>query len=164
MLYPCVFCVALLMDMFVSCVACLTVFVNCLDKQFAIFWGVVVILLLNVMEVLSVGGGALLDEQYMAFQRMCMLDMDEWFIRTVMALYTEACTVVRTDAGLSESFEVKVGLHQGSVLSPLLFAALIDVVSSEARSGLPSELLYADDLVLMAPTMEKLGRCVAEWS
>ena len=32
------------------------------------------------------------------------------------ALYTEACTVVRTDAVLSESFEVKVGLHQGSVL------------------------------------------------
>ena len=72
--------------------------------------------------------------------------MDEWLIRTVMALYTEACTVVRTDAGLSESFEVKVGLHQGSVLSPLLFATVMDVVSSEARSGLPSELLYADDL------------------
>ena len=45
------------------------------------------------------------------------LGVDEWFIRTVMALYTEDCTVVRTDAGLSESFEVKVGLHQGSVLS-----------------------------------------------
>ena len=72
--------------------------------------------------------------------------VDEWLIRTVMALYTEACTVVRTDAGLSESFEVKVGLHQGSVLSPLLFAAVMDVVSSEARSGLPSKLLYADDL------------------
>ena len=33
-----------------------------------------------------------------------------------MALYTEACTVVRTDAGLSESFEVKVGLHQESTV------------------------------------------------
>ena len=28
---------------------------------------------------------------------------------------------------------------------------------------MPSELLYADDLVLMAPTMEQLGRRVAEW-
>ena len=27
------------------------------------------------------------------------------------ALYTEACTVVKTDAGLNESFDVKVGLH-----------------------------------------------------
>ena len=52
---------------------------------------------------------------------------------------------------------------QGSVLSPLLFAAAMDVVSSEARSGLPSKLMYADDLVLMAPTMEQLGRRVAEW-
>ena len=58
---------------------------------------------------------------------------------------------------------MKVGLHQGSVLSPLLFAAVMDVVSSEARSGMPSELLYADALVIMAPTMEQLGRHVAEW-
>ena len=91
------------------------------------------------------------------------LGVDELLIRTVMALYTEACTVVRPGAGLSESFEVKVGLHQGSILSPLLFAAVMDVVSSEARSGLPSELLYADDLVIMASTMEQLGRRVTEW-
>ena len=39
----------------------------------------------------------------------------------------------------------------------------MDVVSSEARSGLPSELLYADDLVNMAPTMEQLGRRVTDW-
>ena len=49
---------------------------------------------------------------------------------------------------------MKVGLHQGSVLSLLFFAAVIAVVSSEARSGLPSEMLYADDLVIMARTME----------
>ena len=69
------------------------------------------------------------------------LGVDEWLIRTVTPLYTEACPVVRTYAGLSESFEVKVGLHQGSVLSPLLFAAVMNVVSSEARSGLPSECM-----------------------
>ena len=57
---------------------------------------------------------------------------------------------------------MRVGLHQGSVLSPLLLSAVMDVVSSEARSGLPSELLYADDLVIMAPTMEQLGRRVAD--
>ena len=48
--------VALLMCLFVLCVAC----VNCLVKQFAMCLGVVAILLLNVMEVLSVCGGALL--------------------------------------------------------------------------------------------------------
>ena len=39
----------------------------------------------------------------------------------------------------------------------------MDVVSSESRGGLTSELLYADDLVIMAPTMEQLGRRVADW-
>ena len=36
MLYPCILCVALLMCLFVLCVACLTLFVNCLVKQFTI--------------------------------------------------------------------------------------------------------------------------------
>ena len=39
MLYPCMLCVALLMCLFVLCVACLTVFVNCLVKQFAMCCG-----------------------------------------------------------------------------------------------------------------------------
>ena len=75
MLYPCILCVALLMDLFVLCVACLTVLVNCLVKQFAICLAVVAILLLNIMEVFSVGGGALLARPRMVFQLMCMLCM-----------------------------------------------------------------------------------------
>ena len=55
------------------CLVCLTVFLNCLVKQFVIFLGVVVILLLNVVEVLSVGRGALLDRPCMLFQRMRVL-------------------------------------------------------------------------------------------
>ena len=39
----------------------------------------------------------------------------------------------------------------------------MDVVSSEVRSGLPSELPYADDLVIMANKMKQLGRRVADW-
>ena len=58
---------------FVLCVACLTVFMNCLVKQFAMCLGVVAILLLNVMDVFSVCGGALLDRPCMVFQRVCVL-------------------------------------------------------------------------------------------
>ena len=53
---------------------------------------------------------------------------------------------------------MKVGLHQGSVLSPLLFDAIMDVVSRGGRGGLPSELQYTDDLVLMAPWSSGLSR------
>ena len=73
MLYPCMLCVALLMCLFVLCVACLTVIVNCLVKQFAMCVDVVAILLLNVMDVFSVCGGALLDRPCMVFQRVCVL-------------------------------------------------------------------------------------------
>ena len=73
MLYPCSFCIPLLIDLFVLCTACLTVCVNCLVKQFAICLGVDVILLLNVMDMLRVGGGALLDRPCMVFQRMYVL-------------------------------------------------------------------------------------------
>ena len=59
--------------MFVLCVACLTVSVNCSVKPFAICLSVFVILLLNVMELLSVVGGALLDRPCMVFHRMYVL-------------------------------------------------------------------------------------------
>ena len=48
-------------------------FVNCLVNQFAMCLGVVAVLLLNVMDVFSEGGGALLDGPYMVFHRMCVL-------------------------------------------------------------------------------------------
>ena len=57
----------------VLCVGCLTVFVNCLVKQFPLCLGVVAILLLNVMDVFSVCDVALLDSPCMVFQRVCVV-------------------------------------------------------------------------------------------
>ena len=37
------------------------------------------------------------------------------------------------DSELSEEFEAKVELHQGSVLSHFLFAVVVDVISEFAR-------------------------------
>ena len=47
------------------------------------------------------------------------------------------------------SVYLKVVMHQGFVLSPLFFGVVMHIVHIEARSGIPSELLYANDLVLM---------------
>ena len=54
------------------CFVC-CVFENCLVKQFAICLGVFAILLLKVMELLCVVGGALLDRPCMVFHIMCVL-------------------------------------------------------------------------------------------
>jgi len=43
--------------------------------------------------------------------------VDEWLVKAVMAMYEVAQTVVRTTKD-NKAFNVKVGLHQGYVLSP----------------------------------------------
>ena len=50
---------------------------------------------------------------------------------------------------------MKVGVHQGSVLLPLLVAMMIDEVTKNARKGWMKQILYADDLVLMREIIEK---------
>ena len=75
-------------------------------------------------------------------------------VRSVISLNEGAKTRVRVDSELSEEFEVKVGMHQGSVQSPFIFALVVDVVTEFAREGVLSELLYADGLVLMSETIE----------
>ena len=74
-----------------------------------------------------------------------------------------ARSVVRVNDSLSEEFSVKVGVHQGSVLSPLLFIMVLEALSIEFRTGCPWELLYADDLVLIAETMEELVGKFEKW-
>ena len=54
-------------------------------------------------------------------------------VRSVMCVHEGAKIRVRVDYELSEKFEVKVGMHQGSVLSPFLFAVVVDVVTEFAR-------------------------------
>ena len=66
--------------------------------------------------------------------------VEEWLVKAVMAMYEGAQTVVRTTEGDSKAFNVKVGLHQGSVLSLLLFVIVTEMISRELQAGLPLEL------------------------
>ena len=70
------------------------------------------------------------------------------FGKRVMSLYKGCKTAVSVDGELSSSFSVKVGVHQGSALSPLLFIVVMDVLTEDVRNGSLMELLYADDLFL----------------
>ena len=70
-----------------------------------------------------------------------------------MSLYDGAKTKVRVGSTYLEKFKVKVGVHQGSVLSPLLFAIVVDVITEKARRGVVTGLLYAEDLALMSKIM-----------
>ena len=67
--------------------------------------------------------------------------MDEWIVSVIRAKHEDAKTKVRLNGRESETFSVKVGVHQGSVLSPLLFIIVLEALSREFREGLPMELL-----------------------
>ena len=80
-----------------------------------------------------------------------------------LSMYENVRSRVRINGSFSEEFEVKVGVHQGSVLSPLLFIMVLEALSLEFRTGCPWELLYADDLVLIADSMVKLIEKFNAW-
>jgi len=65
-------------------------------------------------------------------------------------MYDSAAPAIKVHGGLSIEFPVKMGVHQGSLLSPLLFIIVTEAMTQEFKVGLPWELLYADDLVLLA--------------
>ena len=76
-------------------------------------------------------------------------NIPEGYIRLVQDMYQGATTRVKSKRGISEQFEVGIGLHQGSALSPFLFIMLVDTISQDVRTELPWELLYADDLAII---------------
>ena len=89
--------------------------------------------------------------------------MEEWLVRLVQSMYSGAKSRVRVDNTYSEEFSVKVGVHQGSVLSPLLFILVLEALSKEFRMGCPWELLYADDLVIISESLEELLERLNRW-
>ena len=59
------------------------------------------------------------------------LGVEEWLVSAVTSMYTDAKTVVRTVCGNSKCFEVKVGMHQSSALSLLLFVVVVEALFRE---------------------------------
>ena len=119
-----------------------------------------------------------IQEEYVAKQKklnMCFIDLEKAFdgdvgrvvvwamrkkgilealVRAVMSLYKGA--KIKVGTCLSDEFEVNIGVHQGSVLLPLLFTIVVAVVKNEMKEGMLQEILYADDIVLIAETVVEL--------
>ncbi|KAK3535540.1 hypothetical protein QTP70_016810, partial [Hemibagrus guttatus] len=87
----------------------------------------------------------------------------EKYDRVVQDMYERSRTVVRCALGQTEEFKVEVGLHQGSALSPFLFAIVMDQLSEEVRWESPWTMMFADDIVICSESREQveenLERC-----
>ena len=91
------------------------------------------------------------------------LGVEEWAVRVIQGMYANARSRVRVNGLYSEEFNVGVGVHQGSVLSPLLFILVLEALSRNFRTGAPWELLYADDLVIIADSQEECISRLKAW-
>ena len=80
----------------------------------------------------------------------------EEYVQIVQDMYRSCKTQVVTQKGETEYFQIEVGLHQGSALSPLLFIIIMDVLTENIEKDPPWAMMFADDLVLCAMTREEV--------
>ncbi|KAK3570848.1 hypothetical protein QTP86_028265 [Hemibagrus guttatus] len=87
----------------------------------------------------------------------------EKYVRVVQDMYERSRTVVRCAVGQTEEFKVEVGLHQGSALSPFLFAIVMDQLSEEVRQESPWTMMFADDIVICSESREQVEENLQRW-
>ncbi|KAK3570248.1 hypothetical protein QTP86_017126, partial [Hemibagrus guttatus] len=87
----------------------------------------------------------------------------EKYVRVVQDMYERRRTVVKCAVGQTEEFKVEVGLHQGSALSPFLFAIVMDQLSEEVRQESLWTIMCADGIVICSESMEKVEENLERW-
>ncbi|XP_070057179.1 secreted RxLR effector protein 78-like [Nicotiana tomentosiformis] len=85
------------------------------------------------------------------------------YIRVLKDMYEGAKTRVRTVGGDSEHFPVVMGLYQGSVLNPFLFALVMDALTHHIQGEVPWCMLFADDIVLIDKTRSDVNERLEIW-
>ncbi|KAK3574867.1 hypothetical protein QTP86_018328 [Hemibagrus guttatus] len=87
----------------------------------------------------------------------------EKYVRVVQDMYERSRTVVKCAVGQTEEFKVEVGLHQGSALSPFLFAIVMGQLSEEVRQESPWTMMFVDDIVICSESREQVEENLEKW-
>ncbi|XP_045111718.1 uncharacterized protein LOC123504878 [Portunus trituberculatus] len=87
----------------------------------------------------------------------------EKYVRVIQDMYEGSRTRVRSSVGATEEFCVRVGLHQGSSLSPYLFNLLMDDSIQNIKEEAPWTMLFADDIVLVDESRDGVERKLERW-
>jgi Reverse transcriptase (RNA-dependent DNA polymerase) len=71
------------------------------------------------------------------------------YVILIKDMYTNAVTYVRAYDGESNTFSIKIGLHQGSALSLYIFTLVMDEITNDIQEDISWCMLFADDVVLI---------------
>ncbi|XP_070009937.1 secreted RxLR effector protein 78-like [Nicotiana sylvestris] len=85
------------------------------------------------------------------------------YIMAIRDMYDGAKTWVRMVGGDSEHFPVEMGLHQGSALSPFLFAQVMDGLTNHIQGEVPWCMLFTDDIVLIDESRTGINERLEVW-
>ena len=126
--------------------------------------------ILEVQGIMALGFVALekyLDTVHreMVMATLRWMGVPEAEVRMVEGTYEKSTSRVVVGEGGSEEFEVKIGLRQGSVLSPLWFIAVLDLISRKmVVLDAVKKLRYAEDVALVANGKQELQDTLEEWN
>jgi hypothetical protein len=73
-------------------------------------------------------------------------------------MYKDVMTFVQTCDGDTTDFPINIALHQGSALSPYLFALVMDEVTRDIQGDISWCMLFADDVVLVDESRAAINR------
>ena len=114
-----------------------------------------------IMTVLDCSKAFHMCKYSIMFQKLLDTGMPPIVIRTLMFIYQQQYAWVKWGKSISSRFGIKNGTRQGSMASPALWSVYLDLLIKELRllgvgchvGGLfMGAVVYADDVLLMAPT------------
>lgn len=85
------------------------------------------------------------------------------YVNLIKDMYDNVVTSVRTCDGETSDFPIKIGLHQGSALSPYIFTLVMDEITKDIQGDIPWCMLFADDVVLIDESRVGVDRKLEVW-
>jgi hypothetical protein len=85
------------------------------------------------------------------------------YITLIKDMYDNVVTSVRISDGDTNNFPINIGLHQGSTLSPYLFALVMTEVTRDIQGGISWCLLFADDVILVDESRTGVDQKLELW-